>query len=56
MCDAKNTTEDGKCMDARKGSCKWYLDGKCKKNEGDSNVKRQIQQDCDTIRQTHCPS
>ena len=55
MCDAKNTI-DGRCMDVRKDTCKWYLDGKCKKNEGDSNVKRQIQQDCDTIRQTHCPS
>ena len=31
MCDAKNTTEDGKCMDARKDECKWYVDGKCGK-------------------------
>ena len=31
MCDAKNTTEDGKCMDARKDKCKWYVDGKCGK-------------------------
>ena len=52
MCDAKNTSEDGRCMDARKGSCKWYLDGKCTKKEND-NEKRQIQQDCNTIRQAY---
>ena len=41
MCDMKNTTEDGRCMDARKGECKWYVDGKCKKKEVDDGTKSQ---------------
>ena len=42
MCDAKNTTEDGKCMDARKDECKWYLDGKCTKKEEDNGTKSEV--------------
>ena len=52
MCDMKNTTEEGKCLDARKDECKWYVDGKCKKKE-EGDGKRQIQQDCNTIRQAY---
>ena len=42
MCDMKNTTEEGKCLDARKGECKWYVDGKCKKKEVDDGTKSKI--------------
>ena len=42
MCNAKNTTEDGKCMDARKDECKWYLDGKCTKKEEDNGTESEV--------------
>jgi hypothetical protein len=49
MCDAKNTSEDGRCMDARKDECKWYVDGKCEKRGNKMGTVRNLAHDSEDI-------